>query len=66
MTIMLQPKFSIGQKVYSVLPDTSVGVVIDIRFSFLTNVMEYQVSFVHTEQALWYINVELSEIPVYA
>lgn len=60
MNVKVGPKFKIQDKVYHVTPDSPEGIIIDIRYSFLTGVFEYQVAFSATEQSLWYYEHELS------
>lgn len=61
MIIKAEPKYKIGSKVYHAIPDSPKGVVIDIRYSLLTAIFEYQVAFSATEASLWYYEHELSE-----
>lgn len=60
---MDKPKFNISERVYHVTSETKFGVVIDIRYSYLTKLHEYQVSFDYGVCSLWYTDFELSQIP---
>lgn len=57
----IEPTYRIGSFVYSSLPESSVGMVIDISYSFRTKQTQYQVSFSPTVSAQWYWEFELSE-----
>lgn len=57
---MNKPSFSIGQKVYHILPESSVGVVIDIQYNYATDVYLYQVAFCESTESLFYHGHELS------
>lgn len=57
---MKKPIYSIGQKVYHILPESSVGVVIDIQYSYATDSLVYQVCFCESTESLWYHGHELS------
>lgn len=59
--MIIEPIYRIGSFVYSSLPESSVGMVIDISYSFRTKQTQYQVSFSPTINALWYWEFELSE-----
>jgi heat shock protein HspQ len=57
---MKPPKFNIGSTVYHITPESDRGVVIDIKYSYLTNMNEYQVAFSFDKESLWYYEHELS------
>lgn len=57
---MKQPKFNIGQRVYHVIPESECGVVINIKFDYLTGLHEYQVAFSASAESIWYYEHELS------
>ena len=59
--MIINPVFEIGQRVYSVLPDSPVGIVIDIDYCFSADKILYKVSFDATRESLWYNEIELSE-----
>ncbi len=58
---MSQPKFNITDKVYSMTGNADPGIVIDARYSLLTNLWEYQVTFSPFEESKWYYVHELSD-----
>ena len=57
----IEPTYKIGSRVYSVLPDSPVGIVINITYSYLTKLIQYQVSFDAIRDSMWYFEHELSE-----
>lgn len=57
---MTKPKYNIGDKVFHVLPESDCGIVIDIKYSYLTRTHEYQVVFSVNSDSLWYYEHELS------
>lgn len=56
---MKKPKFNINDKVYHVTPESEVGVVLNIRFEYLTGLHEYFVTFSANADTLWYYEHEL-------
>jgi hypothetical protein len=59
------PRFSIGDPVYHVIPESPQGVVIDIIYSYLTGMHEYSVAFDHNIASLKYFEHELSSTKTY-
>lgn len=57
---MKHPKFNINDRVYHITPESDCGVVIDIKYSYLTGLFEYHVTFSATLESLWYYEHELS------
>jgi hypothetical protein len=58
--MMIKPnEFGVGDRVFHVTPESPEGVVIDARYSLLTGMWEYQVSFGPCEPSLWYYDIEL-------
>lgn len=55
---MKLPKFSISQPVWHVTPESAQGVVLDIKYSYLTQQHEYLVA-IGMEPALCYYEHEL-------
>lgn len=59
MTIQ-DPKFSIGDTVYHVTPESPKGIVLDVIYSFRTNLFDYVVTFSAERESLIYSEHELS------
>ena len=59
--MIIEPTFKIGQRVYGSLPDSPVGLVLDINYRFSSDKIEYQVTFGVEKGSLWYDEIELSE-----
>lgn len=57
---MKEPKYNISDKVYHITPESDCGVVINIKYDYLTKQHEYQVSFSPHTESLWYYEHELS------
>lgn len=56
---MNKPKFNIGDRVYHVIPESNCGIVVNIRYEYLTGLHEYHVAFSETSESLWYYEHEL-------
>ena len=54
------PKFRIGEEVYHVTPDSPKGMVLDVLYSFRTNLFDYLVTFSSERGSLLYSELELS------
>jgi len=63
--IKLEPKYSIGQEVWSSVGDHQRGIVIDWMYSYRERVITYQVTFGADNASLYYYEEELSESPIY-
>lgn len=63
---MRKPIFNMLDKVYHVTPESPQGVVIDIRYTYSTDMYEYQVAFSAESQSLWYFGLELSNTKTFA
>lgn len=59
-------KFDIGERVFHITPESDCGVVIDIKYSYLTGLHEYLVTFGAHSESLWYYEHELSKNKVFA
>lgn len=46
-TFKFETVFNINDDVYHVTPDSPVGVIIDIHYSVINNIVEYEVAFGH-------------------
>lgn len=57
---MNMPKFNIGDAVYHVTPDSDKGIVINIKYEYLTSLHEYQVAFSADTESIWYYEHELT------
>lgn len=57
---MKDPFAKIGDKVYHITPESPKGIVIDISYSFLTKLFQYQVSFSIESEPKWYYEHDLS------
>ena len=62
---MKKPKFLIGDEVYHITPESPKGVVIDVRYSFLTRLYTYDVAFSAEVATLEYQEHELSENKIF-
>ena len=60
-----KPKFKIGNKVFHITPESDCGVVLDVRFSYLTGLHEYYTTFAANTETLWYYEHELSDTKIY-
>lgn len=58
---MRKPKFNIRDEVYHITPESPKGVVLDVRYSFLTGLYSYEVTFSAETASLEYQEHELSE-----
>ncbi len=58
-------KYEIGSKVYHVCGETNSGYVVDIKYTYRSNQIEYLVVFNHQQESLWYYENELCSQPVY-
>jgi len=56
----VNPKFSIGQKVYHITPDSLQRVVIDWRYYAFGKYFEYFVTFGPEVANLWYFEDEIA------
>ena len=59
--MIIDPTYKIGQRVYGALPDSPIGLVLDIIYRFSSDRIEYQVTFGCERDSLWYDEIELSE-----
>jgi heat shock protein HspQ len=57
---MKEPKFNIGQRVYHILPESKVGVVVDIKYIYSSQRHEYSVVFDENTPVLDYHEHELT------
>jgi hypothetical protein len=57
---MRKPIFNILDRVYHITLESPLGIVIDVRYTYSTDMHEYQVSFSAESQSLWYFGHELS------
>ena len=55
------PRFNIGDRVYHITPESPEGIVIDAKYSLLTQSWEYQVTFGPFTESLWYYDIELMQ-----
>lgn len=55
------PKFKIGDKVFHITKESSVGVVIDIEYKFSNEKYLYMVAFTFDSNSLWYFGHELTD-----
>ena len=55
------PEYNIGDRVFHIIPESTIGVVIDIRYIFSCRVFEYQVAFSENTESFWYHGHELSK-----
>jgi len=62
---MKNPKYSIGERVYHIIPESDPGVVLNIKYEYLTCLHEYQVAFSVQSESLWYFEHELSETKIF-
>lgn len=58
---MKQPRFNIGDQVFHILPESRPGVVVEIKFVFSTQHLEYMVAFTEDVASLWYMEHELTD-----
>lgn len=63
---MRKPKFSIGDKVYHVTPESDQGVVLDCRYSMREAGWSYIVAFGTERESLLYYEDELSETKIFS
>jgi len=61
----LNPRFKIGQKVWSVVGESDKGVVIDWSYNHRENTIRYQVSFDPNFDSKWYYQEELGDIQLF-
>ena len=47
---MNKPKYNIGDKVYHVTPESPVGIILDIIYTYSDDSNDYVVTFSHNEQ----------------
>ena len=57
----IEPKFSIGERVYSALPESPVGIVTDITYRFSSGIIGYEVAFDPMAPSMSYQEYELSK-----
>lgn len=57
---MKEPKYSIGDKVYHITPESDCGIVLDASFSMLNNRWMYLISFGIKDNDYWYHEHEIS------
>lgn len=62
---METPKFNILDKVYHITPESPIGVVIEIKYTYSSGMHEFQVAFSHDTPSLWYFDYELSTSKTY-
>lgn len=62
---MRNSKYKINDRVYNITPESDCGVVLDGKYSLLTGLWEYLVTFSPTQESLWYYEHELSETKVF-
>lgn len=63
MLQVVEHKYSIGQKVYHVIGDNQIGIIIDMTYKFRENLTMYCVTFDVLSESLWYYEEELQESP---
>ena len=61
----INPRFQIGQKVWSVVGESEKGVVINWMYTRRENTITYQVSFDPNLESKWYFQEELSDSPIF-
>lgn len=57
---MKVPKYNIGDRVFHITPESDPGVVLNIKYEYLTGLHEYLVTFSAQSESLWYYEHELS------
>lgn len=62
---MSNPKYNIGDRVYHITPESDSGVVLNIRYDYLTKLHEYYVTFSAHNESLWYYEHELSQSKIF-
>ena len=60
-----KPKYHINEKVYHITPESQQGIIIDINYSYLTKLHQYQVTFGPDTNPGWYFEHELSKSKVF-
>lgn len=65
MMIMKESKFKVGDRVFHITEESDHGVVLDGRYSLLTGLWEYNVTFSPTQGEMWFYEHELSEHKIY-
>ena len=62
---MRKPKFNIRDEVYHITPESPKGIVIDVRYSFLTGLYTYEVAFSAETASLEYQEHELTDHKIF-
>lgn len=66
MKTQFDHKFNITDEVFHLTPDSNKGIIVDISFSILTNLVLYQVASGGLGiMPLWYYEHELSETKIF-
>lgn len=63
--VELNPKFKVGQLVWSVVGELLKGIVINWMYTRRENTITYQVSFDPNIESKWYFKEELSDSPIF-
>lgn len=63
--VELNPKFKVGQLVWSVVGELLKGIVINWMYTRRENTITYQVSFDPNIESKWYFQEELSDSPIF-
>lgn len=63
--VELNPKFKVGQLVWSVVGELLKGIVINWMYTRRENTITYQVSFDPNLESKWYFQEELSDSPIF-
>lgn len=61
-----EPRFKIMDEVYHITPESPKGLVLDVIYSFRTNLFEYVVTFSAERDSLVYTEQELTSNKVFA
>lgn len=64
-TQMREKKYNIGDKVFHITPESDQGVVLNIKYDYLTKLHEYLVTFSAQSESLWYYEHELSTTKIF-
>lgn len=63
--VELNPKFKVGQPVWSIVGEILKGIVINWMYTRRENTITYQVSFDPNLESKWYFQEELSDSPIF-
>jgi len=63
--ITLEIRYEPGERVFYMLPDSPVGIVLDWRYASEIGQVQYCVSFSYERESMWYYEFELSEDPIF-